>query len=42
MLFSKSPESVKLMEELKTVLDPKGTLNPYKVLSPGGKYDAVE
>jgi FAD/FMN-containing dehydrogenase len=30
--FSKSPECVKLMQQLKQLMDPKGILNPYKVL----------
>lgn len=30
--FSKSPSSVALMKEIKGLLDPKGIMNPYKVL----------
>mmetsp|Transcript_16768 Transcript_16768/g.48601 ORF Transcript_16768/g.48601 Transcript_16768/m.48601 type:complete len:502 (+) Transcript_16768:20-1525(+) len=30
--MSKSDESIKLMKQLKTVMDPNGILNPYKVL----------
>lgn len=29
---SKSPQAVSYMRELKTLLDPKGILNPYKVI----------
>lgn len=32
--YSKSPESVRLMQQLKHFFDPKGILNPYKVLPP--------
>ncbi|KAI5612664.1 D-2-hydroxyglutarate dehydrogenase, mitochondrial isoform X1, partial [Silurus asotus] len=30
--YSKSPEAVRLMKDFKTMLDPKGILNPYKTL----------
>lgn len=30
--YSKQPEALNLMKELKTVMDPNGILNPYKVL----------
>lgn len=30
--YSKSPEAIALMKELKTMMDPNGILNPYKVL----------
>lgn len=30
--YSKQPEALKLMKELKMVMDPNGILNPYKVL----------
>ncbi|KAL1491329.1 hypothetical protein ABEB36_011940 [Hypothenemus hampei] len=32
--YSKSPESIVIMKQLKTLFDPKGILNPYKVLPP--------
>lgn len=31
--YSKSESSLKLMRELKQLMDPKGILNPYKVLA---------
>lgn len=30
--YSKSPESIEIMKQLKAMFDPKGILNPYKVL----------
>jgi FAD/FMN-containing dehydrogenase len=30
--YSKSPESIAIMKKLKHLFDPKGILNPYKVL----------
>jgi len=30
--YSKSPASIEVMKRMKTMLDPKGILNPYKVL----------
>lgn len=30
--YSKPPEALRLMQQLKTLLDPKGILNPYKTL----------
>lgn len=30
--FSKSDKAIELMKQLKTIFDPKGILNPYKVL----------
>ncbi|XP_037903422.1 D-2-hydroxyglutarate dehydrogenase, mitochondrial isoform X2 [Hermetia illucens] len=30
--LSKSPEAIEMMKDLKTLLDPKGILNPYKIL----------
>jgi FAD/FMN-containing dehydrogenase len=30
--YSKSPEAIALMKDLKSFLDPQGILNPYKVL----------
>lgn len=30
--YSKRPEALELMRELKTIMDPNGILNPYKVL----------
>jgi D-2-hydroxyglutarate dehydrogenase len=32
IFYSKSPETVALMASIKKLLDPKGILNPYKVL----------
>ncbi|XP_050307084.1 D-2-hydroxyglutarate dehydrogenase, mitochondrial [Anthonomus grandis grandis] len=34
MKYSKSPESIAIMKDLKKMFDPKGILNPYKVLPP--------
>ncbi|KAI5103874.1 D-2-hydroxyglutarate dehydrogenase, mitochondrial isoform X1 [Silurus meridionalis] len=34
--YSKSPEAVRLMKDFKTMLDPKGILNPYKTLPDDG------
>jgi (R)-2-hydroxyglutarate---pyruvate transhydrogenase len=30
--YSKSPEMIKAMRAIKTAFDPKGIMNPYKVL----------
>lgn len=30
--YSKPPEALRLMQQLKALLDPKGILNPYKTL----------
>lgn len=30
--YSKPPEALQLMQQLKTLLDPQGILNPYKTL----------
>lgn len=32
--YSKPPAALHLMQQLKTLLDPKGILNPYKTLPP--------
>jgi D-2-hydroxyglutarate dehydrogenase len=32
--FSKSAEAIDMMRQLKTLMDPNGILNPYKVLPP--------
>lgn len=31
--YTKSPSSINLMHDIKTMLDPQGILNPYKVLN---------
>jgi D-2-hydroxyglutarate dehydrogenase len=33
--YSKPPEAVAVMRQIKAALDPRGILNPYKVLPPG-------
>ena len=33
--YSKSEGAINVMRQLKTLMDPKGILNPYKVLPPG-------
>lgn len=32
MKYSKSPSAINLMKQIKDLMDPKGILNPYKVL----------
>ena len=32
--MSKSPEMIAIMRQIKSIFDPKGILNPYKVLPP--------
>lgn len=32
--YSKSPEAVAMMRQIKRLMDPHGILNPYKVLPP--------
>lgn len=32
MKYSKSPSAINLMKQIKTMMDPNGILNPYKVL----------
>ncbi len=40
--YTKSPEAVKLMGQIKRVFDPNGILNPYKVLPQSVSADSAD
>jgi len=39
LAYAKSPDAIKIMKNIKSVLDPKGILNPYKVF-PDSQVDS--